>query len=314
MTKTITSLAPFLTLEETMSFDLADLRGPSSKLLESLLKKKFNINEKTQRPYYWNAEAYGLQNSSLYNSFNNEQKHHLLKNLNDIRFMEALSIEKAGIAYHSKMVLLSDKLDEKTFYSAFVADEMRHFHSFLQYCPIETPIEYLHNNPFLQLINLAIKDGDRECMMVFLQNVLEGLGLGYYRFLKDTCNDENLSQDLGVLLQDEAFHVGSANIFLEGKVYNDEKPLLKELILQFAAGHPGWIMPLLISFDRVSGGLSKDQKVDLLTDLNYEKINAEKTVELKKLLLSPYTHAIVDEAERKGFFDPLSVSQFVERF
>ncbi|WP_413290476.1 ferritin-like domain-containing protein [Bdellovibrio sp. HCB337] len=307
-------LSPLLNIESTMAFKLSELKGPSAKLLESLLKKKFDLGTKTQRPFYWNAEAYGLDKTTLFQSCTEEQKFLILKGLNDLRFMEALSIEKAGIHYHSKMVLLSDSLDEKTFYSAFVADELRHFHSFLQYCPIETPVEYLQQNPFLQLINLAIQDGDRECMMAFLQHILEGLGLSYYRSLKETCNDESLKADLEALLKDEAFHVGSANVFLDNKVYDDQKPLLKELIFKFAEGHPAWIYPVISACDQVLGGLSKTQKAQLLTELNYEQINAQKTLELKNLIMCPFTKPIVDEAEKRNLFSAITVSQFVERF
>jgi rubrerythrin len=309
---TTDSLSEYLTINRTMGFQLEDLSGKSGKLLDSLLKKKFNLQEKkNDKHLYWDAEAYGLQATTLFKSSNESDKLAILKTLNDLRFMEALSIEKAGIHYHSKMVLLSDKLDEKSFYAAFVADEMKHFHSFLQFTEVETPAAYIDSNPFLQLINFAIKEGDRDCMIVFLQNILEGLGMSYYRDLKDTTNDDSLRGELDTLLKDEAFHVGSAGLFLEGKTYDPSKPLLRELVFKFAEGHPGWITPVLFACETIKGGLTNSQKVTLLEELNYESINARKTIELRRLILSPFTSSLVDELDNKGLFNPITANQLV---
>lgn len=155
---------------------------------------------------YWGPGAFFLDKSELYQNLSLVDQDLVLRNITKSLLEEAYFIEKAGIAFAAKMVILSETLEEREMYSHFCHEEANHL-TMIEKFLIDRPNP--RGNLFLPLLTDLIESGDKQCLTYFIQIVLEGLGLHHYQGLKVGCLEPTLVNVLDLILKDEALHYRS---------------------------------------------------------------------------------------------------------
>ena len=91
------------------------------------------------------------QRARLYADLNEEQQRALLTSASASLLHEAYFIEKLGLAFGAKMVLLSSTTEERMLYALFCADEARHLAAVSEH--IDDPESLATSNPFHALLS-----------------------------------------------------------------------------------------------------------------------------------------------------------------
>ena len=100
------------------------------------------------------------------------------------------------------MVEISDTTQERELYAHFAGQEACHL-SLLR--PYLDQANY-EKSEMLEFITKIIETGDKACLTLIVQVMLEGYGLIHYHQLALNCNDITLSSALNSILKDEAQH------------------------------------------------------------------------------------------------------------
>jgi hypothetical protein len=280
-----TGLVPYLDFQNVVNPPRLPDNDKIALLVDTVLSKK-TVSQKQANPpaILWNEARFGLGASSYFREASSEQKQAVLSLLTKHFLAEACHIEKSGIAYAGKMILLSETIEEKSLYAIFGLDEAVHLKELENYIDFDPRIS-LAKNPFLHLIAEVVRLGSPEVCQSLVQVVLEGYGMNYYSFLKDHCIDPGFKNVLQRILKEEAAHHGSGVVFsLKAQFSPASVATFNEMFRSFAQIFQCWAFPLLTALEAVLGHLSLEQKRQILSDVGMEQITAGKLVELKALL------------------------------
>lgn len=168
-------------------------------LINGIVNKLSSSSLCVKRHYYW---AFNLQNSRLFNELSINKQEQVLSLVSDSLLREAYFIEKAGMAFAAKMVLLSETTEERELYSHFGHQEANHL-SMLR--PFLKNTEY-GPTPFLEMLTRFIETGDKQPLTYVIQVLLEGYGLNHYSQLSKSCLEPTLSETFNTILKDESKH------------------------------------------------------------------------------------------------------------
>ncbi len=253
---------------------------------------------------YWSAAHFGLDRARAFREASAEVQAVARLDVCRAALEEAYFIERSGMAFTAKMVLLSESVEERMLYCLFAGDEAAHLHevsAFLGEPPTGT------GGPFLDLLGELIEAGDRDSLVLVIQVVLEGWGLVHYRGLAEHCLDERLAAALQAILRDEARHHGSGLVLAQARPLS---PLARawttEILVRFLAMVQAGPQGLVAALDRAHGGLSRAQRLEAFEDLDATAHAAERLGVLRGLIEKAGAQAVVDELERRGCFRPLT--------
>lgn len=256
---------------------------------------------------HWNASFFGLDRVEAFFSATPSAQCRILERCGRMLLEEAYFIERAGIAFASKMVLLSKSIDERQLYALFVADEASHFALISSFVP-EPKLASSRENGFLVLLDELIAEGCRAQLQVLIQVVLEGWGLSHYRELRDGCHTAELKDAFSTILADEAAHHGSGVLLTQdAELSKDERAFVLhalERMLSFVRCGPQGILRVLQaelgSFDRAA-------RLAVLAGLSSERESEERLRRLESLMLkSPASRDLVPILRARGALTPLS--------
>lgn len=256
------------------------------------------------------AEHFYLHQTALYTDADEPTQRAIRDRLSRAMLHEAYFIEKAGLTFGAKMALLAPSTEERMLYALFAADEARHLHAVATH--IEGADELVTDNPFHHLLQDLIDHGDRAVLVFIIQVVLEGWGLTHYRQLAEACLRPNLRDVLRGILEDEARHHGSGKVLVEAAGIPDAaRGPIVEALVKFLSMVQAGPQTVLAAVDIERGGLSRAQKVQLLTDLGGEAQSQTRLALLKKLMTTRDSAPLLDELEGRGLFAPLPVADCV---
>jgi tRNA/tmRNA/rRNA uracil-C5-methylase (TrmA/RlmC/RlmD family) len=156
---------------------------------------------------YWDAAYFNLEKVKVFQDASYEQQQLIVQLANTSLLEEAYAIEKAGVGYMAKMVLLAQTTQERMLYALFSADEATHLAQISQFL-LQPPVS--KTDPFLHLLADLVESEDKTVLLFVLQIVLEGWGLTHYKHLAKNCLNPQLSTILKGFLQDEARHHNTA--------------------------------------------------------------------------------------------------------
>ncbi len=252
----------------------------------------------------WASSYFNLDHSSLYGGATEEQQQDILRRCADLLLTEAWFIEKSGMAFAAKMVLLAPTTEARMMYSLFGADEARHLHALTPFLP-RIP-ESSQGDSFLFLLSQIIEEGDRGSLVLLIQVVLEGWGLHHYRQLAEACRDPALAQVLLRILKDEAGHHGSGVVLTTGGLVPGDPDQtfvsLRRLLDLVRCGPLG----VVGAVEGVLGPLTRNQKIHLLHELNGRAHAASRLELLESLLARSGNRTWIQRLEREGSFQPLA--------
>ncbi|MGD1863508.1 MAG: ferritin-like domain-containing protein [Phormidesmis sp.] len=245
----------------------------------------------------WGPDCFGLAYSPLFNESSALEQHRILQLASQALLGESYAIEKAGVGYMAKMTLLAETTEERMLYSLFGADETTHL---AQLTPFVIGMDKLDKtDPFLQLLESLLETADRSALMFVIQVVLEGWGLSHYRMLSKTCRHPALSALFRSFLQAEARHHGAGMLLFDRATLSEKsRDLIVETLAAFLQMVRVGPQRLVGAIAQVKGGLSRDQRIRLFTELDTETQSGMRL----ELLLSLITSAAPDIAETLDSF------------
>jgi len=145
---------------------------------------------------------------------------------------EAYFIEKSGLAYGARMLLLAENAAERQCFALMSGDEATHLAWITPFVPEESRRRADH--PFLKLIAELIENAPAPVLVYVLQAILEGWGLAHYRALANAARNETLAHILQAILKDEAMHVGLGERLLDpAKFSHAERALTLDAMAAF---------------------------------------------------------------------------------
>jgi rubrerythrin len=255
----------------------------------------------------WDASQFLLDKSSLYRSADEQDQRAILALCARATLEEAYFIEKSGMAYAAKMVLLAESTEERALYSLFGADEATHLRAISAYLPDPHPAS--EDDPFLGLLSDIIENASRECSIFVIQVVLEGWGLTHYGDLARACRSEGLRQTLHAIVKDEARHHGSGVAMASGRRSARAKEEILEVLSRFLPMVQAGPQRVRAAIERATGGLTHPQRVELMTELGTEAHSQSRLELLERLMLKAGATDIAEPLQAKGAFRPLSAEE-----
>lgn len=302
-------------MKHEMKLQLKDIHTRKNTKIATILKKRFASSQlSTQNEPFWDASSYGLDKVEYFLELAENKKVQLLNELAQNRVSEAFHIEKSGIAYGSKMTILSDNIDERVLYGSFTGDEARHFKLIEKYHH-NTIAEDITDNSFLEFLSNTIEVAPKKSLVFMIQVLLEGWGLDHYSTMAKECKNSNLKTDLQSILEDEVVHHGSGVIlFDENNLTKEEREFIIQSLISFFQMVQVGPIGILAQLETMTSKFNNYNRVHALEQLNAFGSTDEKLLKLKRLMRKAGANSIIEELEGKGLLRPLDLSQMAACF
>ncbi|MEH2242854.1 ferritin-like domain-containing protein [Nostoc sp.] len=294
-----------------VGFDLphTDSHDRLRRILTAALPNQNNYAPSLQLNY-WDAEFFNLHQVKIFQQSNINEQFAILELANRSLLEESYFIEKAGVSYMAKMVLLAETVEERMLYGLFTADESTHLHQISHFLPeIEVTST---DDPFLRLLSEVVESADKTVLLFVLQVVLEGWGLSHYRRLGKECRYPVLAELFSSFLQSESRHHGTGTIlFNQIPVSTFSQTTIIDVLAQFLFMVQVGPQSLLAAVEQVKGHLTRSQKIQVLEELNTETHSGTRLQILRSLMGGKSAQSILQSLEERGAFQPLPAHQCV---
>jgi hypothetical protein len=268
------------------------------------LSVQYKTNSSTSE-FFWSANHYSLNNVTLFNDSPDTLQNEILKKCSQGLLEETYFIEKAGMTFAAKMILLGENTQEKMLYSHFASDEAAHLQLIKLYLKAQPTVS--SHNEFLNLLTEVIETGDKTCLTFVIQIILEGWGLSHYKALSLDCIDGQFKEAINFILKDEAQHYRSGVIlFDQKKITKKQQDWIVDILIRFFKMVQMGPQQVVAHMESAFGSFSKKQKLRIFSELKCEAHSAERLKILSNLIkATPF----VDDLESKGLFKPWTAEQ-----
>jgi hypothetical protein len=251
----------------------------------------------------WEPSQFGLDKVAYYHDAGEDDRRAMLALCARRVLEEAYFIEKSGLAYTGKMILLSETTEERMLYALFGADEASHLRAIGSWLPDAHPTRA--DDQFLSLLSELIESGQRDTLVFVIQVVLEGWGITHYGDIARACKSDGLRQTLLAIVKDEARHHGSGVQLWAARAVS---PAVIEEVVEVLARFLGMVrvgpVGVLSVIERVADGLTRAQRLQVLRELGGEAHAATRLALLRRLMEKAGAAAIVEALESRGLFTP----------
>jgi hypothetical protein len=252
---------------------------------------------------YWPAEFFGLQQSTLFLQASHEQQTEILSRSSQHVLQEAYFIEKSGLAYCAKMVLLAESTEAGQAYSLIGADEATHLQWVSPY--IQPSLRTEPAGVFLDYLTALIEEGDANCLAYILQVILEGWGLHHYKSLAAGCLDPHLKMIFHDIIRDEALHQQTGTLlFQPQRLTASQQNFLLDSLATFLDMVRAGPAALVMQVEKVLGHLNKQQKTLFLHEISADVQTTRKLTILQKLMRIPGCEFFIEKLDSKRMFIP----------
>lgn len=274
-----------------------------SKLIRGSIKRKNQLPETDPAPcsIFWDATQFCLHRSSLYSKLSSEAQGRILQQCNDLLMSDFYYLEKSGLAYCAKMILLAQTTEVRQIYALIACDEATHLEWFTPYVPVS-----LRTHPQSKLMHVLCKiidECDANSLYYLVQTIIEGWGVSVYAALAKPCLSEPFKNLLLKILQDEMIHhkTGEA-LFDPRQVDKNASHLILDRL--FAYAEVLRVGPQLVvqSIEQECGELDKNTLETLFSDLRTEAVSTVKLSLLKTLMAQPGMERYITDLEQDNAF------------
>jgi hypothetical protein len=253
-------------------------------------------------PPPWDATHFNLHNVEIFTDAAANEQAEILQLCSCGLLEESYFIEKAGMGYMAKMVLLAETTEERMLYALFCGDEASHFAQISRFLSTPEPVA---NNLFLRFLADLIESQDKTVLLFVLQVVLEGWGLSHYRSLAKDCIDKDLSLMLHSFLQDESrHHATGVTLFDRIDVTSSSQNTIIETLASFLQMVQVGPQSVVAAIEKVKGDLSRQQKVKIFAELDTETHSGSRLKLLRSLMSHPNAESILQQLDQRGSFHP----------
>jgi hypothetical protein len=251
----------------------------------------------------WDAAYFGLDRVTYFQQASIDQQRQILQITNRQLLEEAYFVEKAGMGYMAKMVLMAESIEERMLYSLFSADEAIHLSQIRGFLAVEPENT---SDPFFQLLAGLAESDDRAVLMFVIQVVLEGWGLSHYRSLAQDCQIPALAVLFTGFLQEESkHHATGVTLFQSVKCAVIQQAVMLEVLAKFLQMVQVGPQGVVSAIGQVLGGLSVDQRVNVFDELDTQTHSGTRLTLLQKLMQTGGGGEIVEQLSDRGLFNPL---------
>jgi hypothetical protein len=256
----------------------------------------------------WDADFFGLNRTRLYRETDAATRQRILEGCCRNVLEEALFIEDAGMVYTARMSLLARTEQERVLYALFGADEATHHAWFKE--ALGDALPEVTPNAFHRLLTRSILDQAPGALVFLIQVFLEGWGIQRYGELQRACVHDGLRAMLASVLRDEARHHGSGVLLVqERRLLASLDPASREALVETLHAFLEMVrvgpQGVLDAFERATGGLTRDQRVTLLEELDTVAHSGSRLQMLRQLMLREKADDVVEALDRTGVFTPL---------
>ncbi|MEH2367857.1 ferritin-like domain-containing protein [Nostoc sp.] len=294
-----------------VGFDLphTDSDDRLRRILTAALSNQNNYDNYPQLNY-WDAEFFNLHQVKIFQQSNINEQFSILELANRSLLEESYFIEKAGVGYMAKMVLLAETVEERMLYALFTADEATHLHQISHFLA-EMEVNST-DDPFLRLLSEVVESADKTVLLFVLQVVLEGWGLSHYRRLAKECRYPVLAELFSSFLQSESrHHATGTTLFNQITVSALSQTIILDVLAQFLFMVQVGPQSLLAAIEQVKGHLTRSQKIQILEELDTQTHSGTRLQILRSLMGGKSAQSILQNLEERGAFEPLPAHQCV---
>lgn len=278
----------------------------STALLAKPLVETQEFHKKTESNCYayWNAQHFNLQNTRIFQQATPEEQTLILQIASQGLLEEAYFIEKAGVGYMAKMVMLSETIEERMLYALFSADETYHLAQIMRFLPHHQPAGT--DDAFLRFLADLVENEDKTVILFVLQVVLEGWGLSHYRTLAKDCQHPEFAQVLTGFLADESrHHATGVTLFKQNPLSPASRKVIVETLAYFLQMIQVGPQRVVAAIEQVLGPLSRYQKIQLFEELETETHSGTRLALLHSLIGKETAGTILQDLEARNAFQPL---------
>lgn len=304
-----------MNLPNTAGFDLphVDEQDKLHRLLSSALRSRLGTQLMSPEPLscpYWDATHFGLENVKIFQESSSAEQTDILHIASQGLLEEAYFIEKAGVGYMAKMVLLAETTEERMLYALFSSDEATHLAQLSCFLPHQQPVGT--DDTFLRFLADLVESQDKILLLFVIQVVLEGWGLSHYRSLAKGCRNLELSCLFERFLQDEARHHGTGfTLFNQLSLSRTSQTAIIDTLAVFLSMIQVGPQSVVAAIERVKGHLSRSQKVRIFEELDTETHSGTRLNLLRSLMRGNSAEGIIQELEVRGAFQPFPAEKCV---
>ncbi|MBD1862556.1 MULTISPECIES: ferritin-like domain-containing protein [Trichocoleus] len=265
---------------------------------------------------YWDATHFGLERVAIFQDASSTEQQAIAQIASQGLLLEAYFVEKAGMGYMAKMLLLAETLEERMLYSLFAAEEATHLAQIRGFFAPQDEGEEKEStstdDPFLRFLSDLLETEDKAILLFIIQVVLEGWGLSHYRSLAKGCSHLELGQLFEQFLQAEARHHGSGlMLFNQISLSKPSQSAIVEALILFLRMVQVGPQRVLSAIAQVKGDLSRLQQIQVLQELETEIQSGARLSYLRSLMQKTTAHAIVQELEERGSFKPFPAEKCI---
>lgn len=292
----------------TAQFDLPHvIEGDKlNRLLSAALKSRVGHSShipQTVTPTYWNSSYFGLDQVKIFQDSTPEEQQEILHHCSQALLEEAYFVEKAGVGYMAKMVMLAETTEERMLYGLFAADEATHLAQIRPFLADRNPVAT--SDRFLELLAEIVEMEDKSVLVFVIQVVLEGWGLSHYRHLANDCCDRELTQMFRGFLDAEARHHSTGVTLCDRHpITPQSQSAIVEILTSFLQMVQVGPQRVVQAIAQVKGDLSRPQQLKIFQELDTETHSGTRLQLLRSLLRSDPTHSIISHLEERGSFIP----------
>ena len=281
-----------------------------NRILSSALEKTGIDSVQVNIPMlpFWDAKYFNLDKVKIFQDSTTVEQNLILQLCSQGILEEAYFIEKAGVGYMAKMILLAETTQERMLYGLFAADEV----TLLSQINHFLPNPEISNNPFLDLLEEVVENDDKTVLLFVLQVVLEGWGLTHYPSIAKDCQNFQLSAILQSFLQDESrHHATGVTLFEKTSLSKSSQEIIVEILFLFLQMVQLGPQSVVAAVEKIKGHLSKQDKINIFQQLDTENHSGSRLKILHNLINLPNTESILENLQMKGSFQSLKPSQCI---
>ncbi|MBS0288412.1 MAG: ferritin-like domain-containing protein [Proteobacteria bacterium] len=301
-------------LEQTLSLSHLGDNQSVNKIIHASLRRKKAIGLDVDPTYpAWEEDFFLLNQSKLFQSLPIEKKNAILKRCNDFILCNSYFIEKAGLAYCAKMILLGKSTEIRQIYGLIASDESMHLAWLTPY--IDVNLRASPQGQFIRYISTLIEECSMNTLYYLIQTILEGWGIFYYKTLSKACKNSVLQQTFLNIVKDEALHHQTGvTLFDSNSLSLQDKKLIIQGILGYIDILRAGPQDIVHCIQTELGILTQQERQQLFEDLQTQATSTAKLNIFKQLLSHPFIKAQVSELENQNAFLPYTPDECAKRY
>lgn len=258
----------------------------------------------------WSAQCWGLDTSSVFAKFSFEQQEKVLSECNQSLLREAYFIEKSGLAYSAKMILMAKDTDEAQLFAFIGADEAKHLAWIEPY--VQAAHKQMPGGHFLAFLSSLIEEYPPRLLVYLVQVILEGWGLDHYNRLAKSCSHSDLAAIFALILKDEALHHRSGAVLFDAcELSSRDLSMIKDALQHYTMMVQVGPQSALAIVDEVACGLTETELRGVLIALRHEDETLRKLKLLRTLMKQPQVDQLVEILDAERCFLPASLPEAV---